>query len=76
MQVKLAGEELAVGMFEARQLAKDLIEGTVLSSANYANMRNDDAALRENIQVAEILRSADPEQSRPERQPAPAPELC
>jgi len=62
MQVKAAGEELAREMLEAGQLAKELIEGTVLSSANYANKRNEDAALRENIQVAEILRSADPEQ--------------
>ena len=55
LEVKRAGQQLAQEMLEAGQLAKELIEGTVLSRENYANLRNEDAAMRENIKVAEVL---------------------
>jgi len=61
-EVKLAGQQLAREMKEAGELAKELIEGTAISGINYANLRSEDAALMEYIQVARILRSTEPEQ--------------
>jgi len=60
-KVEQAGQQLAKEMKEAGELAQTLIEDIAVCGINYGNLRSEHADLLEYIQVAEILKSADPE---------------